>query len=111
MTPARVEIEIEDLVLRGVPPEQADAVVEALSARLEELARLDQAWQDRTWQDRTRQSAQGPTASWSAPLLRPRVPATPAATPADLGRLAAEAVWRSVAPSQPGRAGPGGEVR
>ena len=106
MTPARVEIEIEDLVLRGVPPEQADAVVEALSARLEELARLD-----RTWQDRTRQSAQGPTASWSAPLLRPRVPATPAATPADLGRLAAEAVWRSLAPSQPGRAGPGGEVR
>lgn len=101
MTPARVEIEIEDLVLRGVPPEQADAVVEALSARLEELARLDQAWR----------AEQGPISSWSAPVLRPRVPATPAATPADLGRLAAEAVWRSVAPKQPGRAGQGGEVR
>ncbi len=101
MRPAGVEIEIEDLVLRGVPPEQADAVVEALSARLEELARLERAWP----------VAQDPTASWSAPVLRPRVPGTPATTPADLGRLAAEAVWRSVAPDQPRRAGPGGEVR
>ena len=106
MRPARVEIEIEDLVLRGVPPEQADAVVEALSARLEELARLEQAWPAAQGS-----TVQEPTASWSAPALRPRVPATPAATPADLGRLAADAVWRSVVANRPEGAGPGGEVR
>ncbi len=73
----RVEIVIDELILRGVPPEQARAVQSSLVARLEALAaRSDAALPERS------------------EALR-RLPAVETAA-GGLGDAVAEAVWGAV---------------
>jgi len=74
-----VEIHIEELVLRGVAPGEADAVTTALRARLEELARTGGA----------------PTASVDGADEVRRARPVPARGARDLGAQAATEVWRA----------------
>jgi hypothetical protein len=76
----RVEIDVSEVVLRGVPPEQAPAVLAALRERLAALALADHE----------AVAGLGDRAETSR-RLRPL--ASPAAGGADLGMAVADAVW------------------
>ena len=73
-----IEIVVDELVVRGLPPDQARAAAAALEARLTELAAAPAAIGPRTE---------------SVRLL----PAVEAGTPAGVGEAAAGAVWRELA--------------
>ena len=76
-----VELVVDEVVLRGVPPERARAVAAALEARLTALA-----------QDARRV----PAASRTEAFRRLPAVAAPAASPAALGDAVAEAVWNAI---------------
>lgn len=80
MIPGRLELVVDEVVLRGVPPEQARAAVAALEAQ---LALLAEQW-----------VRSGATLAPRAEAFR-RLPAVdaPAASPAALGGAVAGAVW------------------
>jgi len=80
---ARVTVTIDEVVLRGVPREQAATVVAALEHTLGSLVRADPA-------------ALGALTSRTAGTIRPRVPHTPVPGAAALGARAATAVWSAV---------------
>jgi hypothetical protein len=80
-TRPRVEIVIDELVLRGVPSHQARAVSAALEAR---LATLAEGWVPADVIDRADAS------------LRLSAVDTPAATPSALGEHVAGSVWDAV---------------
>ena len=76
MTRMRIEIVVDELVLRGVPREQAPLVAAALERRLELLAEA------------------GPALGARAEAFRRAEPVdVPAAAPAALGEAVAGAVW------------------
>jgi hypothetical protein len=79
---ARLELVMDELVLRGLEPERAHAVAAALEARLRLLA----------------ESSPGPPLSGRVESFR-RLPAVeaPAASPAALGDAVARAVWETIA--------------
>lgn len=76
-----VELVIDEVVLRGVPPEQAHAVAAAIEGALAELAGESARTGDHRLSDRAEASR--------------ALPAVDAAvgSPADLGRAVAGAVW------------------
>jgi hypothetical protein len=80
----RLEVAVDELVLRGVPPEQAHAVAAALEAR---LAELGEEWAT---------SGARPAAREEAFRRLPAVDA-PAGEPAALGARIAESLWSAVA--------------
>ena len=73
-----IEIVVDELVVRGLPPDEARATAAAFKARLTELALAPAAIAPR---------------SESVRLL----PAVAAETPAGVGEAAAGAVWRELA--------------
>jgi hypothetical protein len=75
-----IEIVIDELVVRGLTPEQAHATAAALEARLAELAGSDHA----------------PVRGRAEASRRPPAVAAPAASPDALGRSVAGAVWGAV---------------
>lgn len=75
-----IEVTIDEVVLCGVPPEQAPAVVDAMRQRLIALATAN-----------TTALRSSETRS-----VRPRTPAVPATGPRGLGNQAADAVWSAV---------------
>jgi hypothetical protein len=81
---ARLEIRIDELVLRGLSPAQARSAVEALEAR---LAALGADWAASTTAIEPRDEA-----FRRAPAVTP-----PSGTPAAFGESAASAVWTAVA--------------
>ena len=81
----RLEVVVDELVLRGVPPEHAQVMVAALEARLTLLG-----------QEHARSGAPLPARAEAARRL-PAVQA-PAASPAALGDAVAGAVWSALAP-------------
>jgi len=87
MTGPRIEIVIDELVLRGVAPSDAHAVAAAVEAQLAVLG--------------TRWSAAGGNRYGARDESSRRLPAIDVApgTPADLGGAVANAVFGAVAPS------------
>jgi hypothetical protein len=83
----RVEVTVDELVLRGVPRERAHAVAAALEARLAALA-----------------AAGAPPAPRDEAFRRLPAVEAQAGDPAALGEAVADAVWRALA----GRRGGGG---
>lgn len=81
----RIEINIDEVVLRGVPPEQAAAVVESFRRRLSELAAGDPG---RLAASAATDSPHGSVTD-HAHLVR-------AAGPSELGEHTAAAVWGAV---------------
>jgi hypothetical protein len=79
----RLEVVIDEIVLRGVPPEGARSAVAALEAR---LATLGQDWVRDGGRLGPRDEA----------FRRVPTVSLPAATPAALGESAAGAVWGAV---------------
>lgn len=77
-TPGRIEIVVDELVVRGLSPAEARAAADAFEARLTALAATPAAIAPR---------------SEAARLL----PAVEAGTPAGVGEAAAGAVWRELA--------------
>jgi hypothetical protein len=78
----RLEVVVDELVLRGVPPERAHAVAAAVEAR---LAALAESW------------AGAPLAGRAEAFRRLPAVQAPAAAPAALGDAVAEAVWDAIA--------------
>jgi hypothetical protein len=76
----RVEITVDELVLRGVPPEGAHAVQAAFEARLAALAG----------------DGEGPRAGRTEAFRRLPAIEAPAAAPTELGNAVADAVWSAV---------------
>ena len=76
-----VELVVDEVILRGVPPERARAVTAALEARLTAFAAG---------------SGSLPLASRSEAFRRLPAAAAPAASPAALGDAVAEAVWSAI---------------
>jgi hypothetical protein len=74
----RVEIVVDELVLRGLPPEQARVAVAALERRLAALA------------TRSTDGIQARSESFR------RLPAVQAGSPAGVGEAVAGAVWRGL---------------
>jgi hypothetical protein len=81
----RVEITIDQVVLRGVPPEQAAAVVESFQRRLSELAAADPS---RVAALADADSPHGPVTDHARPVQ--------VAGPGELGEHTATAVWGAV---------------
>ncbi len=81
--PPRISITVGELVLRGVPPEQAPAMVAAFEQRLTALAAQHANPSHRP-------------AAGTLHLARPAPIRTPANAPEALGARAAESVWASV---------------
>ena len=79
----RIHLVIDEVVLRGVPPEQADDVVAALHQHLAGLAEAD----------RERLLA---TDGGAAHAVRPHTEHMPVSGAAELGRLAARSVWSGI---------------
>jgi hypothetical protein len=80
----RVQVDIDTLVLRGVPRRQAPLVVAALEARLGELAAGAEP-------DELRGTVPADHPRRAAPTARPAGPG-----PTALGRAVAESVWAGV---------------
>jgi hypothetical protein len=88
---SRVEISIDELVLRGVPPEMVDGVAAQIEEQLASRARSDPA-------------AVARLTDIDSPTVRLTGPSTPVAGPVGLGALFADAVW-SAATGSPGISG------
>ncbi|MER6187916.1 hypothetical protein [Streptomyces sp. NPDC001652] len=78
-----IEIVVDEVVLRGVPPELAHAVVAAFQERLTALAHADA-------------DTIGRLANRADPSERLRLPSEPAADPTELGAAVAQAVWSDI---------------
>jgi hypothetical protein len=78
----RLELVVDEVVLRGVPPERAHAVAAALEARLTALA---ESW------------AEGPLPARAEAVRRLPAVEAPATSPAALGDAVAGAVWEAIA--------------
>lgn len=79
----RLEIIVDEVVVRGVPPAQARAVVAALEARLQVLGA--------GWARSTTPIAPRDEAFRRAPIVTPRT-----ASPVAVGESAASAVWTTI---------------
>lgn len=77
-----VRVVVDEVLLRGVPPEQADVVVTAFQAHLRHLLE-------------THRPALGTATGTSTPVVQSPV-AVRAADAEDLGRMAAASVWRGI---------------
>jgi len=86
MNPAgsRLEIDVDELVVRGLPPSQARAVVAALEQRLNEIG-AEWAGSGSTITARDEPFRR-------APAVTPEAP-----TPAAVGEAAAAAIWGTIA--------------
>jgi hypothetical protein len=78
----RLELVVDEVVLRGVPPERAHAVGAALEARLRALA---ESWNE------------APLANRAETFRRLAPVEAPAASAAALGDAVAGAVWETIA--------------
>lgn len=95
--PREIELTIDEVVLRGVPPGQAREVLARIEARLGELAG--------GWSAGSANPADLADRAESSRRLPPID--APAASPAALGAAVADAVWREVG-GGPARTGAGG---